>query len=110
MVVSGELVEPEPRTKPLTTNHQLPTNASSVAVEDLDGDVARPGKRVRQPIRPLDREDAPMQLLEPQIVSGGSFEAIEIGVIQRQAPASILVNERECRAADLLWIETESSR
>ena len=51
-----------------------------------------------------------MQLLEPQIISGGSFEAIEIGVIQRQAPASILVNERECRAADLLWIETESSR
>jgi len=51
-----------------------------------------------------------MQLLEPQIVSGGSFEAIEIGVIQRQTPASILVNERECRAANFLWIETESGR
>ena len=51
-----------------------------------------------------------MQLLEPQIISGGSFEAIEIGVIQRQAPAVILVNERECRADDLLWVETESSR
>src|SRR4029453_110653 len=85
-------------------------DAAQVAVEDLDRDVAAAGKRMREAIRPLDREDSPMQFLETKIVSGSPFEAIEIGVIQRQATTRVLVDQRERRAADVLGSGAEPFR
>jgi len=37
-------------------DRHLPNNPSSIAIEYLDGDVARTRKRMREAIRPLDRQ------------------------------------------------------
>ena len=63
---------------------------------------------MRQAIGPLDREHTALQLFEPLFVCGGSFESIEIDVIEGQPSASILVNEGERRAADLVRIEAQA--
>ena len=62
---------------------------------------------MREAIGPFDREHAAMQFLESQIVGRGTLEAIQVGVIQRQAAAAIFMNECERRAADLVRIQAK---
>ena len=62
---------------------------------------------MREAIRPLYREHATVQFFESQIVGRCSFQAIQIGVIEDQPSASILMHERERRATDVFRIETQ---
>ena len=72
--------------------------------------VPRAIKRVREPIRPLDRQDAvsDAHLVEPQILGRRAIQAIEIDVVQREPAAAILVDQRERRAADLAGIDAQA--
>lgn len=65
---------------------------------------------MREAIRPLDREHATVQFFESQIVGCCSFQAIQIGVIESQPSASILMHQREGGAADVFGIESKTLR
>jgi len=61
---------------------------------------------MRQAVGPLDGQDAAMKFFEPEIVGRRPFEAIKIGVIERQ-PSWVFMHERERRAADVIRIDAE---
>jgi len=67
---------------------------------------------MREAIGPLDRENTipHAQLLQSQISGRRPFEAIQIGVIQRQTSATVFVDQREGRAADVPRIDAEPLR
>src|SRR5215831_12495633 len=76
----------------------------ALAVHDPDGD--RPGQpraAGRQLLGPLDREYAAGgELVEAKVVDlPGIVQAVEVGVEKCQAPAAVLLHQRERRAAHL---------
>ena len=64
------------------------------------------------PAAPAIRSPAPRprRLFQTQVVGRRALQPIEIGVIQRQPPAAVLVDERERRAADVSGIDAEPLR
>ncbi len=67
---------------------------------------------MREAIGPLDRQHAVLNanFLQPQVVGGGVFQTIEIGVVQREPPAAIFVDQRERGAAHLAGIDSQALR
>ena len=70
--------------------------------------MTRACQRMCEAIGPFDCQDAPLEFLEPEIVGRGPLESIQIGVIEREASASVLVDQGEGRAAHIFGIDTES--
>ena len=87
-----------------------PTDPSLVALENVDGNETGAGQFVTEAIGPFDCQDGPVEFLEPKIVGGSSLESIQIDVIEREASATILVNEREGRTAHVPWVDAETFR
>ena len=65
---------------------------------------------MRQAIGPFDGQHAVChaQLLQSEIARRGTIEAIQVDVIQRQSTASVLMDEREGRAAHFPGIDAKS--
>ena len=74
-----------------------------VAVTVLEFHDCRTHDRPRQLLRPLDRQYAALsQFLQPKLVDlARIIEAIEVDVNQRHASATVLLHQRERRAADV---------
>ena len=51
-----------------------------------------------------------MKFFESEFVGRSLLEAIQIGVLEREAPASVFVHERERRAADFFGVDPQSRR
>jgi hypothetical protein len=68
-----------------------------------------PRRPVREPLGPLDDDDAARRQvgIQADVVELGTIEAVEIEVDERQPPAGVLVDEREGRAGHFAGIEAQ---
>ena len=65
-----------------------------------------------QTIRPFDRQHAVPEadLLETEIICCRTFKPVKVCMVERQAVPTVLMHNRERRAADLVWIDSKPLR
>ena len=65
---------------------------------------------MREAIGPFDGQDPAVKFFESEFVGRSLLKAIQIDVIEREAPASVFMHEGERRTADFFGVDSQSRR